>query len=124
MAELLCCDCERVLCNSLYFLFLYFILYCGAVVSAGYPALLSSSYFERINDDDDDDENLLLSALVKTTNSDRDLELQVKLLLAFWLKNFFLFFFIVAFQLTNFMMATPLGKSRSFLADSTSSERI
>ena len=24
-----------------------------AVVSAGYPALLSSSYFERINDDDD-----------------------------------------------------------------------
>jgi len=32
---------------------LYFILW--AVVSAGYPALLSSSYFERINDDDDDD---------------------------------------------------------------------
>jgi len=30
----------------------YFILW--AVVSAGYPALLSSSYFERINDDDDD----------------------------------------------------------------------
>ena len=87
--------------------------------------MLSSSYFERINDDDDDDddENLLLSALVKTTNSDKDLELQVKLLLAFWLKNFFLFF-IVAFQLTNFLMATPLGKSRSFLADSTSSERI
>jgi len=27
-----------------------------AVVSAGYPALLSSSYFERINDDDDDDD--------------------------------------------------------------------
>jgi len=26
-----------------------------AVVSAGYLALLSSSYFERINDDDDDD---------------------------------------------------------------------
>jgi len=25
-----------------------------AVVSAGYPALLSSCYFERINDDDDD----------------------------------------------------------------------
>jgi len=24
------------------------------VVSAGYPALLSSSYFERINDDDDE----------------------------------------------------------------------
>ena len=24
-----------------------------AVVSAGYPALLSSSYFDRINDDDD-----------------------------------------------------------------------
>ena len=68
-----------------------------AVVSAGYPALLSSSYFERINDDDDDDdddENLLLSALVKTTNSDRGLELQVKLLLAFWSKNFFLFFLL------------------------------
>jgi len=28
----------------------YFILW--AVVSAGYPALLSRSYFERINDDD------------------------------------------------------------------------
>jgi len=28
-----------------------------AVVSAGYPALLSSSYFERINDDDDDDDD-------------------------------------------------------------------
>ena len=48
LAELLCCDCERVLRNSLYFMFL-------AVVSAGYPALLSSSYFERINDDDDDE---------------------------------------------------------------------
>ena len=35
---------------------LYFILW--AVVSAGYPALLSSSYFERINDDDDDDDKL------------------------------------------------------------------
>jgi len=55
LAELLCCDCERVFCNSLYFMFLHF-LYCGAVVSAGYPALLSSSYFERINDDDDDDD--------------------------------------------------------------------
>jgi len=28
-----------------------------AVVSAGYQALLSSSYFERINDDDDDDDD-------------------------------------------------------------------
>ena len=28
-----------------------------AAVSAAYSALLSSSYFERINDDDDDDEN-------------------------------------------------------------------
>jgi len=35
----------------LYFMFLHFILYCGQL----YPALLSSSYFERINDDDDDD---------------------------------------------------------------------
>ena len=31
----------------------YFILW--AVVSAAYSALLSRSYFERINDDDDDD---------------------------------------------------------------------
>ena len=23
------CDCERVFCNSLYFMFLHFILYCG-----------------------------------------------------------------------------------------------
>ena len=38
----------------LYFMFLYFILW--AAVSAAYSALLSSSYFERINDDDDDDE--------------------------------------------------------------------
>jgi len=34
----------------LYFMFLYFILW--AAVSAAYSALLSSSYFERINDDD------------------------------------------------------------------------
>ena len=55
LAELLCCDCECVFCNSLVFYVsaCYFISW--AVVSAGYPAL-SSSYFERINDDDDDDE--------------------------------------------------------------------
>jgi len=36
-----------------------------AVVSAGYPALLSRSYFERINDDDDDDdENGWLTDLI------------------------------------------------------------
>jgi len=29
LAELLCSDCERVLCNSLHFMFLHFILYCG-----------------------------------------------------------------------------------------------
>jgi len=29
LAELLCCDCERVLFNSLYLMFLHFILYCG-----------------------------------------------------------------------------------------------
>ena len=29
LAELLCCDCKRVFCNSLYFMFLHFILYCG-----------------------------------------------------------------------------------------------
>ena len=29
LAELLCCGCERVFCNSLYFMFLHFILYCG-----------------------------------------------------------------------------------------------
>ena len=29
LAELLSCDCERVFCNSLYFTFLHFILYCG-----------------------------------------------------------------------------------------------
>ena len=54
LAELLCCDC--VVCNSLVFYVssFYFILW--AVVSAGYSALLSRSYFERINDDDDDDE--------------------------------------------------------------------
>ena len=54
LAELLCCDCECVFCNSLVFYVsaCYFISW--AVVSAGYPAL-SSSYFERINDDDDDE---------------------------------------------------------------------
>jgi len=54
LAELLCCDCECVFRNSLVFYVsaFYFILW--AVVSAGYPALLSSSYFERINDDYDD----------------------------------------------------------------------
>jgi len=59
LAELLCCDCECVFCNSLVFYVsaFYFILW--AVVSAGYPALLSSSYFERKNDDDDDDVQLL-----------------------------------------------------------------
>jgi len=36
-------------------MFLYFILW--AAVSAAYSALLSSSYFERINDDDDDDDD-------------------------------------------------------------------
>ena len=53
LAELLCCDC--VFCNSLVFYVstFYFILW--AFVSAGYSALLSSSYFERLNDDDDDD---------------------------------------------------------------------
>ena len=51
LAELLCCDC--VFCNSLVFYVstFYFILW--AAVSAAYSALLSSSYFERINDDDD-----------------------------------------------------------------------
>ena len=50
LAELLCCDC--VFCNSLVFYVstFYFILW--AAVSAAYSALLSSSYFERINDDD------------------------------------------------------------------------
>ena len=40
----------------LYFMFLHFIFYSllWAVVSAAYSALLSSSYFERINDDDDE----------------------------------------------------------------------
>ena len=38
----------------------YFILW--AVVSAAYPALLSSSYFERINDDDDDDDEIVLGS--------------------------------------------------------------
>ena len=48
LAELLYCDCECVFCNLLVFYVsaFYFILW--AVVSAGYPALLSSSYFERI----------------------------------------------------------------------------
>jgi len=43
LAELLCCDC--VFCNSLVFYVstFYFILW--AVVSAGYSALLSSSYW-------------------------------------------------------------------------------
>jgi len=51
LAELLCCDCERVFCNYLYLMFLHvFILW--AVVSVRYPALLSSSYFERTDVDD------------------------------------------------------------------------
>ena len=36
----------------LYFMFLHFIFILWAVVSAAYSALLSSSYFERINDDE------------------------------------------------------------------------
>jgi len=48
LAELLCCDSERVFCNSVYFMFLYFILYCGQLLVTGIMALLSSSYFERI----------------------------------------------------------------------------
>ena len=36
----------------LYFMFLHFYFILWAVVNAGYPALLSSSHFERINDDD------------------------------------------------------------------------
>jgi len=57
LAELLCCDCECVFCNFLVFYVsaFYFILW--AVVSAGYSALLSSSYFGRINADDDDDDD-------------------------------------------------------------------
>ena len=54
VAELLCCDC--VFCNSLVFYVSAFYFTLWAVVSAGYSALLSSSYFERINDDDDDDD--------------------------------------------------------------------
>ena len=45
----------RVFCNSLVFYVCVFYFILWAVVSAGYSALLSSSYFERINDDDDDD---------------------------------------------------------------------
>ena len=55
LAELLCCDYECVFCNSLVFYVFAFYFILWAVVSAGYPALLSISYFERINDDDDDD---------------------------------------------------------------------
>ena len=40
----------------------YFTLW--VVVSAGYPALLSSSYFERINDDDDDDDIVIINAII------------------------------------------------------------
>jgi len=53
LAELLCCDCKRVFCSYLVFYVSAFYFILCAVVSAGYPALLSSSYFERINDDDD-----------------------------------------------------------------------
>jgi len=35
LAELLGCDSERVFCNSLYFMFLYFILYCGQLLVPG-----------------------------------------------------------------------------------------
>jgi len=38
-----------------------------AVVSAGYPALLSSSYFERINDDDDDDDESKVATALEGT---------------------------------------------------------
>ena len=41
----------------LYFMFLHFYFILWAAVSAGYSALWSSSYFERINDDDDDDDD-------------------------------------------------------------------
>jgi len=55
LVELLCCDCECVFCNSLVFYVSVFYFILWAVVSTGYSALLSSSYFERINDDDDDE---------------------------------------------------------------------
>jgi len=54
LADLLCCDYECVFCNSLVFYVFAFYFILWAVVSGGYPALLSISYFERINDDDDD----------------------------------------------------------------------
>jgi len=38
-----------------------------AVVSAGYPALLFRSYFERINDDDDDDDESKVATALKGT---------------------------------------------------------
>ena len=38
-----------ILCILCFFILFYIV----AVVSAWYPALLSTSYFERINDDDD-----------------------------------------------------------------------
>jgi len=62
LAKLLCCDCECVFCNSLVFYVSAFHFILWAVVSAGYLALLSSSYFERIklNDDYDDDEDRLM----------------------------------------------------------------
>ena len=42
----------------LYFMFLHFIFILWAVVSAAYSALLSSSYFERINDDEKNDDDI------------------------------------------------------------------
>ena len=52
LAELLCCDCECVFCNSPVFYVSAFYFVSWVVVSAGYPVLLSSSYFERIKNDE------------------------------------------------------------------------
>jgi len=52
LAELLCCDCECVFCNSLVFYVSAFYFVSWAVVSAAYPVLLSRSYFERIKNDE------------------------------------------------------------------------
>jgi len=50
LVELLCCDC--VFCKFLVFYVSTFYFTLWAAVSAAYSALLSTSYFERINDDD------------------------------------------------------------------------
>jgi len=65
-----------------------------------YPALLSSSYFERINDDDDDDESKVATALKGTPQLAESKNVSFYVVV-FKRKHFF--------QLTKFLIRTKFS---------------